>query len=68
MLMTYDIFTSLHDMFSFKGRSTRQAALKLIMNAKMLERTLIRDNIIYMIRLFNKMKILRVEIDGGKPG
>lgn len=68
MLMTYDIFTSLHDMFGFKGRSTRQVALKLIMNAKMLERTLIRDNIIYMIRLFNKMKILRVEIDGGKPG
>lgn len=68
MLMTYDIFTSLHDMFGFKGRSTRQAALKLIINAKMLERTLIRDNIIYMIRLFNKMKILRVEIDGGKPG
>lgn len=68
MLIAYNILTSLHDMFGFKGRSTRQAALKLIMNAKMLERTLVRDHIIYMIRLFNKMKILRVEIDGGKPG
>ena len=68
MLVTYNIFTSLHDTFGFKGRSTRQAILKLIMNAKMFERTLVRDNIIYMIRLFNKRKILRVEIDGGKPG
>lgn len=68
MLVTYNIFTSLHDTFGFKGRLTRQAILKLIMNAKMFERTLVRDYIIYMIRLFNKMKILRVEIDGGKPG
>ena len=51
-------------MFGGKGRPARQAALKAIMDAKMLEGTLVRDHMICMIRLFNEMEILGVEIDG----
>ena len=46
MLTTYDILISLHEMFSGKGRPTRETALRAIMDTKMLERTLIRDRII----------------------
>ena len=34
------------------------------MDVKMSEGTLVRDHLICMIGLFNKMKILRAEIDG----
>ncbi|RVW87043.1 hypothetical protein CK203_048362 [Vitis vinifera] len=53
-----------HEMFGGKGRPARQAALKAIMDAKMLEGTLVRDHMICMIRLFKEMEILGVEIDG----
>ena len=51
-------------MFGGKGRPARQVALKAIMDAKMLEGTLVRDHMICMIRLFKEMEILGVEIDG----
>ena len=62
MLTTYDILINIHEIFGGKGRSTRQIVVKTIMNAKMLERTPIKDHIICMINLFNEMKILRVEL------
>ena len=37
MLTSYDIFVSLHEMFGGKGRPAKQATLKAIMDAKMLE-------------------------------
>ena len=63
MSTIYDIFASLHEMFSGKGRPTRQAALKAIMVAKLLEETPIRDHMIHMIGLFNEIEILGVETD-----
>ena len=64
MLTTYDILVSLLEMFSGKGRPTRETALRAIMDTKMLERTPIRDRIICMIGIFNKMEIHRAKIDG----
>ena len=64
MPTTYDILISFYEMFGRKGKLVRQDALKMIMNTKMSKRTLIGDHMICMIRLFNKMGILRVEIDG----
>ena len=64
MPTTNDILISFYEMFGRKGRLVRQDALKMIMNTKMSKRTLIGDHMICMIRLFNKMEILRVEIDG----
>ncbi|KAL6327912.1 hypothetical protein AAG906_027322 [Vitis piasezkii] len=46
------------------GRPVRQDALKAIMDTKMSEGTIVRNHMICMIRLFNKMEILGVEIDG----
>ena len=51
-------------MFGGKGRLARQDAFKAIVDAKMLEGTLVRDHMIYKIWLFNEMEILGVEIDG----
>ena len=51
-------------MFGNKSRSVRQATPKTSMNTKMIEETPVRDHIICMIVLLNKIKILEVEING----
>ena len=51
-------------MFNDKGKPSRQATLRTIMSTKMIEGTPIRDHMIHMITLFNKIKILGVKIDG----
>ena len=58
----YDILASLNEMFRGKGRPTRQATLKAIMDAKMSEGTPIRDHMIRIIGLLNEIEILGVEI------
>ena len=63
MPIAYDILVSLNEMFGGKGRPTKQVALKAIMNTKMSKGTLIKDDMIRMIGLFNKMKILKAKID-----
>ena len=62
MPTTYDILVNLHEMFGGKGRPVRQVALKAIMDAKMLEGNPVRDHMIHMIKLLNKMEILEAEI------
>ena len=53
--ITYKILLRLQEMFSDKGRPTRQATLRTNMNTRMIEETLLRNHIIHMITLFNKM-------------
>ena len=60
----YDILISLHEMFGAKGWPARQTALKIILDIKTSEGTPIRDHMICMIRIFNEMDILGVEIHG----
>ena len=50
-------------MFGDKGKPTTQFALRSFMNTRMKKGTLVKDHIIHMISLFNKMKIFGVEID-----
>ena len=50
-------------MFNDNDRSTRQATLRTIMNATMIEVTPIRDHIVSMIKLFNETKIIGVVIN-----
>ena len=50
-------------MFGNKGRLARQVALRTIMNTRMTKRTPIRDHLIFMIALFNDMKILGAKIN-----
>ena len=64
MPITYDILTSLHEMFGGNNIPTRQATLKAVMNNKMSKGTPIKDHMICMIELFNEIKILGVKIDG----
>lgn len=64
MKTTYDIFLNFHEMFGSKGKLAKQTALRIIMNIKMSKGTPIKDHMTGMIRLFNKMKIFRTEIDG----
>ena len=60
----YFILTNLQEIFSGKGKSTRQVGLKTIMYAKMSEGTPFRDHMICMIKLFNKVEILGDKING----
>lgn len=50
-------------MFNDNGRSTRQATLRTIMNATMIEVTPIRDHIVSMIKLFNEIEVIGVVIN-----
>ena len=61
---TYDFLYNMQEMFIDKGRSTRQATLRFIMNIRMFKRTLVGEHMIKMISLFNEMKIFVAEIDG----
>ncbi|KAL6317013.1 hypothetical protein AAG906_026736 [Vitis piasezkii] len=62
MPTTYDILVNLHEIFVGKGRLVRQTTFKAIMDAKMLERTHIRDHMIHMIGLFKEMEIFGAKI------
>ena len=62
MPTTYDIHVNIHEMFGGKGKPIRQASLKAIMDAKMSKGTPLRDHMIRMVRLLNKMEILGVKI------
>ena len=61
---TYEILLSLQEVFGDKGKLDRQVALRTVMNTKITERTPLRDYMIHMIILFNKIKIFGAKIDG----
>ena len=55
--------TSLKEMFGEHGRPARQIAMQKIMNAKMLERTLVREHFLKMISFLNELENLGANID-----
>ena len=63
MPTAYDMMMNLKEMFG-ETRSTRQKAMKDLMNTTMAETTLVRDHVLKMINLLNELEILRAEIDG----
>ena len=63
IVTTYEFLFSLQEMFVDRGRSTKQTALKIIINTTMRGRTPIRDCMICMITFFNEMEILGAKIN-----
>ena len=59
-----DIMLSLKEMFGEQGRSARQDTMKLILNTKMAQGTLVREHCLKMISYLNTMEVLGVDIDG----
>ena len=64
MPIAYDMMMNLKEMFGDQTRSTRQKAMKNLMNTTMAETTLVRDHVLKMICLPNELEILGAEIDG----
>lgn len=62
-VMTYNILLYLQVILGDNDRSARQATLKTIMNTRISNETPIKDHMVRMVRLFNKMEILRIKID-----
>ena len=55
--------TSCKEMFGEHGRPARQIAIQKIINAKMLERTPVREHILKMISFLNELETLGANID-----
>ena len=64
MPITYDMMINLKEMFGDQTRSTKQKAMKDLMNTTMAETTPVRDHVLKMIGLLNELEILGAEIDG----
>ena len=64
---TYEILLSLQEMFGDKDKPTRQVALRIIMNTRMIKGIPVRDHMFCMIALFNEMEILGAIIDRETP-
>ena len=64
MPTAYDMMMNLKEMFGDQTHSTRQKAMKDLMNTTMAETTPVRDHVLKMIGLLNKLEILGAEIDG----
>ena len=59
-----DIMLSLKEMFGEQGRSAWQDTMKLILNTKMAQGTLVREHCLKMISYLNTMEVLGADIDG----
>ena len=57
------IMTSLKEIFGEHGKPAKQIAMKKIMNAKMMEGTLVREYALKMISFLNELKTLGANID-----
>ena len=62
--LALDIMLSLKEMFGEQGRSARQDTMKLILNTKMAQGTLVREHCLKMISYLNTMEVLGADIDG----
>nr|XP_023920003.1 uncharacterized protein LOC112031546 [Quercus suber] len=59
-----DIMFSLKEMFGEQGRSARQDTMRLLLNTKMAQGTLIREHCLKMISYLNTLEVLGANIDG----
>ena len=64
MATAYDMMMNLKEMFGKQNRAGRQAAMKALLNTKMVEGTPIQDHVLKMISHLNELQILGAEIDG----
>ena len=64
MELASDIMFSLKEMFGEQGHSARQDTMRLLLNTKMAQGTLVREHCLKMISYLNTLKVLGVDIDG----
>ena len=64
MELVSDIMLSLMEMFGEQGCSARQDTMRLILNTKMAQGTLVRENFLKMISYLNTLEVLGADIDG----
>jgi hypothetical protein len=63
MTTTYNISSSLATMFVDKSQPTRQEALMVIINTRIIERESIREHMLKMIITFKEIELLGTIID-----
>ena len=63
MPTAYDMMLSLKEMFGDQNRAARLVAMKDLMNTTMFKGIPVRDHVLNIISLMNKLKILGSEID-----
>ncbi|XP_059663852.1 uncharacterized protein LOC132309574 [Cornus florida] len=59
-----DILLNLKEMFGEQSRAARQVVMKQIMNARMAEGTPVSKHLLKLNSYFNKLEVLRADIDG----
>ena len=65
--LALDIMLSLKEMLGEQGRLAREDTMRLILNTKMGQGTLVREHCLKMIFYLNTLKILVADIDGEFP-
>ena len=63
MPTSYDMMLSLKEIFGDQNCATRFVATKYLINTTIVEGTLVRDHVLNMISLLNKLKIIGFDID-----
>ncbi|XP_016566718.2 uncharacterized protein LOC107864810 [Capsicum annuum] len=58
MTIAYDKLESLTEIFDEKNRAAKQTAMKSLLTTKMIEETSVREHVLKMMCLLNKLKIL----------
>nr|XP_016456482.1 PREDICTED: uncharacterized protein LOC107780447 [Nicotiana tabacum] len=59
----YDILENLKEMFGDQNRAAKQTAMKALLNTKIVEGSSVRDYVLKMMSLLNKLEVLRANID-----
>ena len=62
--LALDIMLILKEMFGEQGCSARQDTMRLILNTKMAQGTLVREHCLKMISYLNTLEVLGANIDG----
>ncbi|KAM3222097.1 hypothetical protein P3L10_021367 [Capsicum annuum] len=63
MTTIYDMLESLKEMFGEQNCVAKQTAMKALLTMKMVEGTSVREHVLKIISLLNKMEILGAVID-----
>ncbi|KAH0696012.1 hypothetical protein KY289_013494 [Solanum tuberosum] len=59
----FDMLKSLKEIFGEQNRASKQTSMKAVLNTKMSEGSSVRENVLKMLSLLNKLEILGVVID-----
>ncbi|XP_016463439.1 uncharacterized protein LOC107786468 [Nicotiana tabacum] len=63
MKSAYDILENLKEIFGDQNRAAKQTGMKALLNTKMVEGSSVRDHVLKMMSLLNKLEVLGANID-----